>query len=353
MYFSETYFHNFRNICGERREWAPGLNLIVGPNGSGKTNFLEGLNLISGWGPLEKNTKIANIIRWNDGENEKPPASLWGRTQGEELMEVFASLRVRCQLKCCDKPMGASDMRTRVPVLSFLPGHMSILKGGASYRRRLLDITGVLVSVSYARVLSDYRVMLRQKTALLRHRRDTRGADRLLVSLGSWLWAAREEIVKMIASASANFSDLLPRPMDFFFARGGGGTDERPSDDFRKSLAREADRERASGIPLVGPQRDDVKFTCGGMDAAIVLSRGQARRAVSVLIMASAFAVERRLARKPVLIFDEITSELDEEGRTQEIESLIGTGYQVFATTADAPGTRGVEIHKMRDGRFL
>lgn len=351
MYFSETYFHNFRNIFGERREWSPGLNLIVGPNGAGKTNFLEGINLLSGWGPLEKNAGMANLIRWSVGPSQ--PASLWGRVRGEETLDVFASLRTRCQLKRGDRAVVASDMRCSVPVLSFMPGHMSILKGGASYRRRLLDMTGILVSAPYSRILRDYRTILRQKSALLRKRADTRNADRILAQLGSWLWTARAEILKMIASKAGNFSDLLPRPMDFFFLRGGGGMDEDPSDDFRKSLQRACDRERVSGIPLVGPQRDDVRLICGGMDASVVLSRGQSRRAVSVLILASALVVERRLMRKPVLLFDEITSELDESGRMHEMESLITTGCQVFATTADAPVYNGVEIYRMKDGRFL
>ena len=351
MFFSETYFHNFRNICGERHEWSPGVNVIVGPNGAGKTNFLEGLNLLSGWGPIEKNVKIANIICWNSGRSQA--ASLWGRVCGEEPLDVFASLRTRCQLKRNDKTIAASDMRRGIPVLSFMPGHMSILKGGASYRRHLLDMTGVLISIPYSKILRDYSLMLRQKSALLRKREDTHNADRILVSLGSWLWTARGEILKMTASAARNFSDLLPRPMDFFFSRGGGGMDKNPSDDFRKSLKRACERERALGIPLVGPQRDDVRLTCDGMDASVVLSRGQIRRAVSVLILASALVVERRLMRKPVLLFDEITSELDESGRTREIESLMATGYQVFATTADVPAYSGVEIYSIKDGRFL
>ena len=351
MYFSETYFYNFRNICGERREWSPGFNMITGPNGAGKTNFLEGLNLLSGWGPLEKNALLANIIRWNSSASQ--PASLWGRVCGEEPLDIFASLRARCQLKRGDKTTAASDMRRAIPVLSFMPNHMSILKGGASYRRHLLDMTGVLVSVPYSKILRDYRVILRQKSALLRKRADTRNADRILMQLGSWLWTAREEILKMIEASARNFSDLLPRPMDFFFSRGGGGMDEVPSDDFRKSLKRAYEREQASGIPLVGPQRDDVRFTCDGIDASVVLSRGQIRRAVSVLILASALVVEKHLMRKPILLFDEITSELDELGRMREIESLLATGCQVFATTADASAYNGVEIYRMNEGRFL
>jgi len=354
MYFSETYFHNFRNICGERREWSPGLNMITGSNGAGKTNFLEGLNFLSGWGSLEKNAKMANIVRWNSGASQ--PASLWGRylsERGGEPSDIFASLHTRCQLKRGDKTASAADMRREIPVLSFMPGHMSIVKGGASHRRRLLDMTGVLVSVAYSKVLRDYQVMLKQKSAMLRKHADTRNADKLLASLGSWLWTAREELLKMIETSAQNFSDLLPRPMDFFFSRGGGGMDEAPFDDFRKSLKRACERERAAGIPLVGPQRDDVRFTCDGMDASVVLSRGQIRRAVSVLILASALVVERRLMKKPILLFDEITSELDKAGRIREIESLLATECQIFATTTDAEGYDGVEIYRMKDGRFL
>ena len=351
MYFSETYFYNFRNICGERREWPPGLNMITGPNGAGKTNFLEGLNLLSGWGPLEKNTRIGNLIRWNRGASQ--PASLWGNTGGEESLDVFASFRTRCQLKRDDKNIAASDMRRGIPVLSLMPGHMSILKGGAAHRRRLLDMVGVLVSAPYSKILRDYGLILRQKSALLRKNADTRGTDRILAPLGSWLWAARGEILNMIEKAAQNFSCLLPRPMDFFFSRGGGGMDENPSDDFKKSLKRACERERALGIPLVGPQRDDVRFACEGMDASVVLSRGQIRRAVSVLILASALVVEQRLRRKPILLFDEITSELDECGRTREMESLMATGCQIFATATDVPAYNGVEIFRIKDGKFL
>ncbi|MDR3279863.1 MAG: DNA replication and repair protein RecF [Synergistaceae bacterium] len=348
MYFSGTYFHNFRNLYPERREWSPGFNLITGPNGSGKTNFLEGLNILSGWGPLEKKAKISNLVKWNSESS-----SLWGMACGEERSEMFASLRARCQLKSGGKAIGAAEMRGHVPVLSFLPGHMSLLKGGASYRRYLLDMVGALMSVSYAKILRDYRVVLRQKSAMLRRGRDARAADRLLSSLGSWLWTARDEILKMIYTETENFRNLLPAPMDFFFVRGGGGLDEKASDDFRKSLAGARDKEIASRMPLVGPQRDDIKFMCGGIEASCALSRGQSRRAVSAIVLASSLVVERRLGRKPVLIFDEITSELDESGRTSSVEALVGTGCQVFATTTDPMASDGVEIHKMRDGRFL
>jgi DNA replication and repair protein RecF len=351
MYFSGTYFHNFRNIGAERRKWPSGFNMILGPNGSGKTNFMEGLNILSGWGPLDKNPGMANLIRWGEKEGELK-TSLWGRVDGEESAEVFVSMRTRCQLKCDGKTIGAAEMRRKIPVLAFLPIHMSLIGGGASYRRRLLDITGALIYMEYARVLRDYGVALRQKAALLKKRRDTKAADRILESLGSWLWESRGEITKMIVSEIKKFVPLLHGKVDFFFVRGGGGFDETPSGDFRKSMTAAKDREMKSGIPLVGPQRDDIKIDCGGVGASVALSRGQGRKLAVALILASAGVVERCLARKPVLLIDEIYSELDAEGREYVIEALVSTGCQVFASTAEASPSDGFCIFKMKDGRF-
>ncbi|MDR1966443.1 MAG: AAA family ATPase [Synergistaceae bacterium] len=354
MYFKTTYFHNFRNLRGERREWVSGFNLITGPNGSGKTNFLEGLNLISGWGPFDRKVKIPQLVRRFPSDHDKTgAASLWGMACGEDESEVFASLQVRCQLKCDDKSIGASEMRRKIPMLSFMPGHMSLLKGGASCRRQLLDMIGAVVSVQYARILHDYRHLLRQKSALLRKMRSAEVTDRMMIAFGSWLWSAREEILSLLKSEMENFSQLLPAPLDFFLKRGGGTSDDSPVGDFKRSLQIVREKEIFSRMPLVGPHRDDIIFTSEGVETSVAFSRGQNRRAVSAIILASAHVVEQKLGKKPVLVFDEITSELDEQGRELAIEALLDTGYQVFAATADALPHEGVEIHKMRDGRFL
>lgn len=353
MRFSGTYFHQFRNIGPQRRSWPPGFNLIVGPNGAGKTNFVEGLNLISGWGPLERGEKISALVRWTQcGREER--ASLWARVEGESALEtdIFASISVRCSLKWDDHAIGAAQMRARLPVLSFLSGHLSLLKGGASYRRQLLDRVGALISPSYALRLHDYRKLLRQKAALLRKGLDARIADRALVPMGGWLWAAREEIARLIGENLASFSELQTSPITLRFVRGGGGSAENPSEDFKRSLTERRDRERAARIPLVGPQRDDLELRAGGREAATALSRGQSRRAAAALMLSAALTVERSLGKKPVLIFDEATAELDEDGRNAIVTALLGTGCQIFATTTEAFGFEHVEIFRMREGRI-
>jgi DNA replication and repair protein RecF len=351
MYFSDTYFHNFRNLRQGRVSWSRGFNLITGSNGAGKTNFIEGLNLISGWGPLERVTKISSVPSWGkDGESR---ASLWARAWGEESIDVFASISAKCSLKCGERTVGASAMRAKIPVMTFLSDGMSLVRGSASSRRALLDRVGSIISPSYAMRLHDYRKALRQKTVLLRKGRETIAADRVLVQLGAWLWTAREEMLRLLSAALDDCKDLLACPMELLFSRGGGGEASGPSDDFKGSLAAKRNRERDLRTPLVGPQRDDVKLVCGGMDAALFLSRGQSRRAAAALILASAAVVERRIGRKPILIFDEITSELDDDGRNALFDALLETGCQVFAATAEKLNYGGTDVRMLHDGRFV
>lgn len=354
MYFNSTYFHNFRNLQSERRVWPQGLNLIVGPNGSGKTNFLEGLNIASGWGPLEKGTKIPDLVRWSGEPKERDTrASLWANVRGEEEAEIFASLTSRCSLKCSDKTSGAAEMRARIPVLSFLSGNMALLKGGASHRRQLMDRVGSLISPSYALHLHHYRKALRQKAVLLRRCANPLVAERAMMPHGAWIWTAREEIVRMLFLALENFSDLLPRHISLTYRRGGGGTTADPASDLKQSLCAKREKERASRLALVGPQRDDIDIVCNDRQAALVLSRGQCRRIVSALILTSAHVVEKSLGRKPVLVFDEVASELDEEGRFAVLGALAETGCQVFAATADVIGHDDLHVHRMQDGKFI
>ena len=128
----------------------------------------------------------------------------------------------------------------------------------------------------------------------------------------------------------------MPRKIDLNLKRGGGGNADGLLEDFHRSCTILAERERASGLPLVGPHRDDLIIGCEGRPAPEVLSRGQRRRAALALVMAAASAVERRNRESPVLLFDEVASELDEAGRTVLMECLQRSRWQVFAATAES-----------------
>ncbi len=337
MGFSRVRFNNFRNIEPREMKWSPGLNLLTGVNGSGKTNILEGINIISGWGPLERGTKSVSLPTWESGSSE---VQLTGELDGEFKEIIKVKISGRIMMKLDEKPVKATDLRWKIPVLTFLPNDTAILEDSASYRRRLLDMMLALLVPSYAMRLHDYRRGVRQKSAVLRMGHPTNLVDRALLPLASWIWKMREEAVSLLSECLKPLSDLLPSRIELSLQRGGAGMCPSFEDDYAASVMAMAEKERILKVPMVGPHRDDMIISSDGRRAADSLSRGFRRRAAIALMLAASDGVRRKLGKEPVLLLDEVTAELDSEGRHLLFDSLINRRAQVFAATAEPFGDK-------------
>ncbi|MDO5562147.1 MAG: DNA replication and repair protein RecF [Synergistaceae bacterium] len=334
MGFQSVRFGNFRNLESREMSWSPGLNLLTGVNGSGKTNILEGINIISGWGPLERGTKTVSLPTWKSGS-----ADVWltGKLDTEYAEIIKVKVSGRFIIKIDEKTISATDLRWKVPVLTFLPNDMAILEDSASYRRRLLDMLLALLVPPYAMRLHDYRRGVRQKAFLLKNVSPTDIIDRVLLPLAAWIWKMREEAVQLL-SECLNGSGLLPAKVSLSLKRGGAGCFYDYNDDYRRSVSMNRERELAVKMPMVGPHRDDMLIMCEEKLAAEALSRGFRRRVAIALMLAAADGVKRKLGRDPVLLLDEVTAELDAEGREMLFRSLLERETQVFAATAEENG---------------
>lgn len=332
MHFKKTFFYGFRNIAPEPVSWSNGLNLLVGSNGSGKSNVIEGLHLISGWGPLEKGTRISSLVQWEGAGSQK--THLTALVSGENDGKLHALLATRCVLRWDDKAIGATQMRSQLPVLTFLPGHLSIVTGSASHRRALLDILGALIYPHYARQLNDYRKILRHRVALLRQGASSSPTDVPYIQIGSWIWKARARIVDGLSVELQHFKELLPQKVTLNFIRGGAIGEE----DLCVALQRQKSKEVYCKIPPAGAHKDDLEMKCLGKPAKEVLSRGHGRRVAIALMLASALLVEKVLKKKPILLLDEVTAELDKFGKELLLSVLSERGNQVFAATAEIEG---------------
>ncbi len=332
MGYSRVRFNNFRNIEPREIKWSPGLNLLTGANGSGKTNILEGINIVSGWGPLERGTRSSSLPTWNSGSSE---VQLTGQLDeaGAEVIKVKISSRYTARMD--DKIINATDLRWKIPVLSFLPNDMSIIEGSAFFRRRLMDMLLALIVPAYASRLHDFRRGIRQKTAVLKSGGHTDLIDRALLPLASWIWKMREEVLVMISESINDMCGLLPFPVEISLYRGGAGFLQSPEEDYRCSLKSNMRKEETLKIPVVGPHRDDILIKSNGSPAALSLSRGYRRRVAIAMIFAAAEGVRRKLGKDPVLLLDEITAELDSEGRNMLFCALLDRNTQVFASTAE------------------
>ena len=332
MGYSRIRFNNFRNIEPREIKWFPGLNLLTGTNGSGKTNLLEGINIVSGWGPLERGTRSSSLPTWDSGSSE---VQLTGQIDDENGEIIKVKISSRYTIKIEDRTITAADLRWKIPVLSFLPNDMSIIEGSASFRRRLMDMILALIVPIYATRLNDYRRGIKQKTVILRKGGRTDLIDRALAPLATWIWKMREEALVMISESLNDTCALLPYPTEISLLRGGAGSLSVPEEDFSYALKINKIKEDAMRVPLVGPHRDDMLIRANGAPAAISLSRGFRRRVAIALILAASEGVRRKLGRDPVLLLDEITAELDSEGRDMLFCALLERKAQVFASTAE------------------
>ncbi len=329
MQCTEFTLRNFRNLFKGRVFWTPGLNLLTGKNGSGKTNCLEGLHLLLGWGPFGDRK---DLLAW-DGTETK--AFLTGKFIGEEELFLALSLGGTSVVKCDGKRSSFPEIRLQVPALAFLPRDMNLMDGPPSGRRSFLDRLCALLYPLYARRLNDFRKAVRHRTILLRQGKNTAVTSRAMAPLAAWIWEARERAVHSLEEGVSELRELLPAPLELQLHRGGAGRKADYSEDWWCSLVAERPRECRCYLPVVGPHRDDLHIGSGGRSAAVFFSRGQKRRASVALMIAAGRTVERRLRRKPILLLDEIASELDEEGRRFTVCTLESTGWQVIAAAAE------------------
>lgn len=350
MEFSRVRFTDFKNIMPRDISFAPGLNLLYGRNGAGKTNILEGINLLFGWGPLP-GTKRSSLLSWKSRAEGKNEITLTGLLSTGEAAE--AKISHRTTLRLDNKAIRASDLRTRVPVMTFLPDDVMLIEGASAYRRRILDMTLALLLPVYALRLSEYRHGIRQKAALLKRGMASAAADRSLLPAAVWIWKMREQAVALFAECLSESREILPGAIELSLKRGGAGNVPDAEEDYIKSLMLHREREAALKFPLVGPHRDDIIITCGNMPASEFFSRGLRRRCAIALMLAAASAVKRKLGSAPILLFDEVTSDLDSEGKEILFSILEARRCQVIAATAEAAfaeENKNVKIHIIEHG---
>lgn len=188
MVFKRVRFNNFKNIEPREMRWSPGLNLLTGKNGAGKTNILEGISIISGWGPFESGAKRTQLAKWESGSTE---VQFTCELSGGEIIKVKSAKRMT--LRVDEKAATASELRRLVPALAFLPDDMALIEGSSASRRHLLDMLLAIIVPSYALRLSEYRRGIRQKALFLKRGMPSMIVDRALLPLAAWIWKMRAE----------------------------------------------------------------------------------------------------------------------------------------------------------------
>lgn len=370
MQLSRVHLTNFRNYAALQLPLQPGLTVLHGQNAQGKTNVLEAVHLLSS-GSSYRAQSDREVIRWDAPEGERL-ARVIGATADTELEVVVADMPGLSTKRVLVNGAGKrlADFVGRLPAVLFGPEQLGLVTGSPSHRRNYLDDALSQTDRTYFRALAVYNRVLHQRNQLLKQFREREmHPDELvywnaqLVETGSVISSRRARGLQQAAVlAAAQHERLAPGGGELGLAyetklfRAAGGwqrlVSAQPDEvqaEFRACLATEAEREMAQGNTVVGPHRDDLLLTLDGKPVDKFGSRGQQRTVALALKLAELDFIRDHTGETPVLLLDDVLSELD-EARRAALSDVVRSHEQVLLTTTEQPDMQAAASYLVQRG---
>jgi DNA replication and repair protein RecF len=366
----------FRSYPDLALELGAGMHVFAGANAQGKTNLLEAVYLTA-TGRSPRTNQEGELIAWDAGVG-RATGEFHSERRGEFTIEVSLGRKgenlrggaAQKRIKVNGGARSVTDLAGLVPVVLFLVEDMEIVRGEPARRREFLDNDLAAMSRTYAWALRNYGRVLDQRNRLLKDIRD--GAARL-----EDLWAWNGQLAayggRLMEVRARFLADLNPLSVPVYqgltasqqgmtvqYRREWGDPEASPvtRDEFAAllddALAETAQEEVRRGSTLAGPHRDDLSFLVDGKDVRQYGSQGEQRTAALALRVAEFKLLGTLLGEPPVLLLDDILSELDRTRRAALLEHLASVA-QVIVTTTDVdaaglPARPDVHLYRVASG---
>ena len=324
---------DFRNLASVDIELGPRLNVLSGDNGQGKTNLVEAAYVLA-TSKSFRTSKLHDLVRLGaftasvrgrlseDGE---------GREQSVGLRSGMRAVRVDGK-----RPATLADYAMRTPAVVFHPGALALSAGAGTERRRLLDRLALYLSPTSLADAESYGRALRSRQRVLDSRgelaADLDGWEDLIVEHGLALSEARDRAARMLVPAAAVAFARIGAPgmtLDLRYQRGS----PLDAESFRAALSKNRRRDRARRSATIGPHRDDLSISLSGLSARGMASQGQHRAIVLSLKLAEIEVIGSARGVRPMLLLDDVSSELDRDRTLSLFASLSREQSQVLLTT--------------------
>src|SRR5258708_4157999 len=354
MWLSQLTLVNFRNLVHLRLQPQPGVLLFCGRNGQGKTNLLESVYVLATTRSPRTNVE-RELLSWRTPEDADlaavvaPFARLEARVrrlEGEIHLELtFEGERpaaeggltgpVSLGIKVNGLATRATGLVGQLPVVYFSPADVELAGGPPSGRRQYLNLANSQASPAHMRALQRYNRVLLQRNQVLRLVRERRqpanALDPWTEQMLQWGVLVLRQRLTMLGQVDqrigAIFRELAgtPETLQVVYRSTACDVATEPdllSDNFRERQARVASREIDQAVSLVGPHRDDFTFVLDGVDLNRYGSRGQQRLAVLALKLAEADWMRAEIGELPVVLLDDVLSELDPQRREYVLQRV-------------------------------
>ena len=349
MRVCDLSLRDYRNYVNLKLDFDPGVNLIVGRNAQGKTNLLEAISYL-GSGKSFRAQKTGEMIRFGADF-----ADIEGRVFSQEREQnlrwvLFQGSRPRQIWRNGAKKKTAAEINGVLSTVLFCPEDLMILKGGAAARRRLGDHALCQLRPNYDAALTEYNRILEQKNKILKDRFENPALLEILPEYNQRLC----QVGALLISYRARFYDSLEKAAEGYHSQFSDGSEEfslqyrtvstvkdpfAPVGSLTQALLEHLEShywaELESSQCLTGPHKDDFDVTLSGINLKSFGSQGQTRTAAISLKLAQRELMKRESGEEPVLLLDDVLSELD-PGRQDFVLNQITSG-QVFITCCE-PG---------------
>lgn len=334
VWLKSVEVHQFRNLVPMEIVFAERFNVFAGKNAQGKTSLLEAIYLLSSSRVLRASRETEAIQQGSESASVKGELEPTGTQLGVDLAN---GRRKRALVNGISLPR-ASDLIGRLPAVCFWSGDLALATGEPADRRLLLDTELSQIFPGYLKAFAAFKRALQQRNALLKQAQEQFVADELFEGWESQMAVSGEQMRKY----RNDWVELLqPIAADTHGFMGRGENLElhysiREPDNLSELYSTQRRREIARGATLFGPHRDDLDISIDGRPVRQFGSQGQQRTAVISLKLAVLHTAQKTLGFPPLLLLDDIFSDLDIERRAKLVEAAMRAGGQVFITCTES-----------------
>ena len=344
MIIEQLTLRNFRNY--EETVLTPheGVNLFFGANGSGKTNLLEAIHYCA-LGKSHRITGDQSAVRIGESFAVCGVSVLSGGVKREITVRLVPNEASKKVILLDQKPIRRfSDMMGCLQCVIFSPEDLGLIREGPSMRRRYLDMMISQVNRGYFIALQQYRSGLEQRNALLKNMRANPRTnpglldvfEQAMAAPAAAIVAARIRVIELLSGLAAEtYRSISGRDGEEFQASYHSAFRESADveGDFLKIMKENREEDLRLGITSAGPHRDDLNLSLNKKNMKVYASQGQIRTAALSLKLAQMKALRQMSGEPPVLLLDDVMSELDKERRTRLVREI--SDYQTFITCTD------------------
>ncbi len=369
MYISDLKLTNYRNYEKEKIEFINGINIFIGGNAQGKTNLLEAVYYCSR-GSSFKTVKDSDIIR-HGFENASLDVQIIRNDRrklihidiGKEKIITINDIRINT----------LTDMKNQFDIVYFWPDHLRVVKDGPSLRRELIDEAIITIRPSFKKMIQNFDKLMSQRNSLLKKSQNQRYFKEQLTSItkqiseiGSVIMIMRAKYIKILNGISSKIHKDLSsgsEELEIVYLNSIGNSSlvqkerEEVAVELYERIMSSLETDLKCGFTTKGPHRDDIDLLINEKSSKIFASQGQQRSIILSIKLAEIEIVNAYNGSQPILLLDDVFSELDRKRRHKFLEKI--TNCQALITTNEVNSkelsyfNNRLNIKKISEGRII